>query len=437
MLSRNADSLVDTGVVHVRAGRGGRGAISFRREKFVPRGGPDGGNGGNGGHVFFRADPRKNTLIDFTRKRSFQADNGEHGGSSNRTGKDGENTVVSVPVGTVIYDMETSEMIADLDRPWSTVCVARGGKGGRGNSSFASATRQTPRHSEEGVPGESRSLRLELKLLADAAIIGMPNVGKSSFIARVSNATPKIANYHFTTIIPTLGVVEAEGTSFLLADVPGLIKGAHLGSGLGTTFLKHVERCSVLLHMVDISESEERIAAQDYADLRNELKEYDSRLIQLPEIVLGNKTDLISDDILKRRVAEFKKATGLELIPVSVATGYNIDEVLRAVVSALGKESRALRSFADEPPALPEVSPVTRTRPDDTDYCIDKDSQGRFVVSGPVVDYYTTMVRFQTKKTEELLRVLERGELTRRLIDAGISEGDTVLVGDAEFEFKY
>ena len=437
MLSRNADSLVDTGVVHVRAGRGGSGAISFRREKYVPRGGPDGGNGGNGGHVFFRADPRKNTLIEFTRKKRFQADNGEHGGPSNRTGKDGENTIVSVPVGTVVYDMETSEIIADLDRPWATVCTARGGKGGRGNASFASATRQTPRHSEEGVPGEVRSLRLELKLLADAAIIGMPNVGKSSFIARVSNATPKIANYHFTTIIPNLGVVETEDITFLLADVPGLIKGAHLGSGLGTTFLKHVERCSVLLHMVDISESEGRIVAEDYSDLREELKDYDSRLIQLPEIILGNKTDLISEDILTRRIEEFKSSTGLEIIPVSVATGYNIDEVLRVVVSALGRESKALRSFTDEPPALPEASPVTRTRPEDTDYSIKKDSQGRYVVAGPVVDYYTTMVRYQTKRTEELLRVLERGGLTRRLIDAGISEGDTVVVGEAEFEFKY
>ncbi len=436
MLSSNVDSLVDTGTVHVNAGHGGSGAISFRREKYVPRGGPDGGTGGDGGHVFFRADPRRSTLIEFARKKKFEAENGEPGGPAKRFGKDGNSVVVAVPVGTVIYDAHTSEQIADLDQAWSSVCVARGGRGGRGNAFFSSSTQQTPRYAEEGVPGESRTVRLELKLLADAAIIGMPNVGKSSFISRVSNATPKIASYHFTTLTPTLGVVHSEGSSYLLADVPGLIKGAHAGSGLGTGFLKHIERCSVLLHMLDLSESEERDFVQDYLDLREELALYDERLVRLPEVILGNKSDLVSSNLAEKRAKEFCRRTGEAILPISVATGANIDNALRSLVSLLGKESRALRSFAGDAPPLPEVTPLSRRKPDDSDFSISRDSGGRYVIAGPVVNYYLTMLKSQTDEKNELLRALERGRLTERLKEAGIAEGETVVLGDAEFEFR-
>jgi GTP-binding protein len=328
---------VDEAKIYVKAGHGGHGCGSFRREKFVPKGGPDGGDGGKGGDVIFRATESHHTLLDLKYKQHQIAKNGGHGSGNHRTGKSAEDLEIAVPVGTIIKNFETGEEIADLSRTGQTFIVAHGGIGGKGNAHFTTSTHQTPRFAQEGMEGEEFTLKLELKLLADVGILGFPNAGKSTFISRVSAAKPKIADYPFTTLTPHLGVVKySDSRSFVLADIPGLISGAHDGSGMGIKFLKHVERTSLLLHIIDISMEPNTNAWSNFSAINEELEHYNLELLKKPQIVALNKIDLpyVRDNV-KKEVVLFKKK-GIILHSFSAVTGEGIKEILNQIIKQLG-----------------------------------------------------------------------------------------------------
>ena len=327
---------VDEAKIYVKAGHGGRGCVSFRREKFVPKGGPDGGDGGKGGDVIFHATESHHTLLDLKYKQHQIAKNGGHGSGNHRTGKSAEDIEVAVPVGTIIKNFETGEVLADLSKPKQTFIVARGGIGGKGNAHFTTSTHQTPRFAQDGMEGEEFTLKLELKLLADVGILGFPNAGKSTFISRVSAAKPKIADYPFTTLTPHLGVVKyLDSKSFVIADIPGLISGAHDGMGMGIKFLKHIERTSVLLHILDISMEPNTNAWSNFTAINNELEHYNRELMEKPQIVALNKIDLpyVKENV-KKEVALFKKK-GIILHPFSAVTGEGIKEILNKIITKL------------------------------------------------------------------------------------------------------
>ncbi|HHV62381.1 MAG TPA: GTPase ObgE [Firmicutes bacterium] len=327
---------IDTAKIFVKAGDGGPGCVSFRREKYVPRGGPDGGDGGDGGDVIVRVDPGLTTLMDFRYRRHYKAERGQRGMGSNMSGRDGEDLVIRVPPGTVIRDAETGEEIADLVEIGDSVVVARGGRGGRGNARFVTPTRRAPRIAEEGKPGEERWLLLELKLLADVGLVGLPNVGKSTLISRISAARPKIADYPFTTLVPNLGVVALEGgRSFVVADMPGLISGAHKGAGLGHEFLRHVERTRVLAHVLDLSCPAGRDPIEDFNIINNELALHDPGLLKRPMVVVGNKLDSPGAIDTFERVKAYCKSKNLEVYGVSALTGEGVKEFLYALAGLL------------------------------------------------------------------------------------------------------
>lgn len=320
---------VDYVKIQVKAGDGGRGCVSFRREKFVPRGGPNGGDGGRGGHVILRTDRELNTLYDFRYRKEYNAERGEHGKGSNKHGRDGEDLIIPVPVGTVVRDAETNEVVADLDHENQELIVVRGGRGGLGNAHFATATRQAPKFAQPGEPGEARQLTLELKLLADVGLIGLPNAGKSTLISVISAARPKIADYPFTTLIPNLGVVKLEDfRSFVVADIPGLIEGAHRGAGLGFQFLRHVERTSLLLHLVDCSDLLTSDPVEDFEKINRELVLYSPELEHKPMAVAGTKTDLAHEKARLNKLRDYCTAKGLDFFALSAATGEGVRELV-------------------------------------------------------------------------------------------------------------
>lgn len=438
MLTGERGSLVDTGRIYVKAGNGGNGSISFRREKYIPFGGPDGGDGGNGGHVFFFATTRRNTLVDFRRKKKFLAEDGENGSGSNMYGKNGNDLIIEVPVGTIIYDANTEEVLGDLSNPGEAICVARGGSGGRGNVKFTSSVNQAPRIAESGVEGEERELYLELKMLADVALIGFPNVGKSTIISRISNAKPKIANYHFTTLVPNLGVVMIDsGLGYIVADVPGLIKGANEGYGLGHSFLRHVERCRLLVHVLDIAETEGRDFIEDYHDIREELKLYNESISHNQEIIVGNKSDVIPEDLLETRIKKFEEKTGKKIIPVSAVTGMNINEFKDILWKELKDKTSFLEKYNSKLELkLPKVEPLTVKAPEPTAFTVSKDQEGNYVVDGPYIKYYLEHMRNQNDPARSLIQKLEATNLTLKLLEAGIQEGDTVIINGKEYEFE-
>ena len=334
---------IDEATITVRSGHGGKGCVSFRREKFVPRGGPDGGNGGRGGDVILVADFHLATLIDQTYQRIAAAQDGKPGSGANRSGANGAEKIVKLPIGTVVTDADSHEVLADLDDPGARVVIARGGRGGRGNAFFSTPTRQTPRFAQPGEPGEERRVRLELKLLADVAIIGLPNAGKSTLISRISAAHPKIADYPFTTLIPNLGVVRVqEERSFVVADVPGLIEGAHAGAGLGHRFLRHVERSRALLHLVDVSEADPEAAIEAWRVVRRELALYDPLLAARTEIVALSKIDALADrestlGAMKRTFAPL----GVEPLAISAVSGEGIDPLVKGLADIVERERKA------------------------------------------------------------------------------------------------
>ncbi len=330
---------IDEAKIYVKAGDGGRGCVSFRREKFVPHGGPDGGNGGLGGDVIIRAESSHRTLLDLKYKQHHVAKHGGHGEGSNRTGKNSPDVEIIVPVGTLIKDADTGELLADLAVEGQSCIVAKGGAGGRGNAWFATSTNQAPRHAQAGIKGEERWIKLELKLLADVGIIGLPNVGKSTFISKVSAVRPKIADYPFTTLVPHLGVVKyGNHATFVIADIPGLIKGAHGGMGMGTRFLRHIERTSVLLHILDISDESYSNAWQDYETVNRELILFNPALMEKPQVVAINKIDLpITRERIKKEIDIFER-NGIKILAFSAITGEGIDTVINEITKALHME---------------------------------------------------------------------------------------------------
>jgi GTP-binding protein len=318
---------IDEAKITVKAGYGGHGCIAFRREKFVPRGGPSGGDGGNGGSVYLASDPHENTLLKFRFNHMFRADRGRHGEGSNRHGRNGQDLEVKVPVGTVVYDDATGQMLHDFDQPQQRVLIATGGRGGHGNAHFASSVNRAPQKAQDGMPGEEKTLRLELKLLADVGLVGYPNVGKSTLISRISAARPKIADYPFTTLEPHLGVVSLDtDKTFVVADIPGLIEGAHLGHGLGIQFLRHIERCRLLLHLVDVSPMSERDPIDEYLAIESELAEHNPDLARKPTIVVATKLDVAVPEKL-RKLERWCGQKKLDMVRISSVTGEGLEEL--------------------------------------------------------------------------------------------------------------
>ena len=327
---------LDQTKISIKAGDGGSGCMAFRREKYVPRGGPSGGDGGRGGHVYLESTLRHNTLIQFRYKHIFEAERGEHGMGSNCHGRDGEDLIIQVPVGTMVFDEDQQEMVHDFSQPDERILFCVGGRGGRGNAQFATSTNRAPRRWETGFPGESLNLRLELKLLADVGLVGFPNVGKSTLISRISAARPKIGDYPFTTLQPNLGVVELEDfKSFVVADMPGLIEGAHLGHGLGLQFLKHIERTKLLVHLVDLSDQHGRDPVDDFETVNRELNEFNDMMLKKPMLLVGSKLDAMDDPNRLEKLKLLAKSKGLEFQSISAATGVGIQDLKNKVAQLL------------------------------------------------------------------------------------------------------
>lgn len=422
---------VDIVKIHIAAGNGGHGAVSFRREKYIPAGGPDGGDGGRGGDIIFEADPGMKTLMDFRYKKHYRAQNGQNGAGYNRTGRDGEDLVLKVPVGTIIRDLENEAIIADLTTAGQRAVVAKGGRGGRGNSRYTSSVRQAPTFAENGYDGEEKHLVLELKLLADVGLIGFPNVGKSTILSVVTGAKPKIANYPFTTLTPNLGVVQLpRGRSFVLADIPGLIEGAHEGVGLGHDFLRHIERTRLLIHVLDVSGSEGRDPIEDFRQVNYELARYSSKLASRPQLVAANKTDLPGAMEKLTQVKEVLEKEGYEVFAVSAAANRGLDELLE-------RASRLIDSIEQQPQETIEQTKKMRYyrfKPEKP-YTIEK-VDGVFVVTGNWVD--RLMVGINVDRDESLKyfqKVIRKRGIIDELKKMGISEGDTVRIGHTEFEY--
>ena len=421
---------VDKAVITVKAGDGGNGAVSFHREKYVAAGGPDGGDGGRGGNIVFKVDTGLNTLADFRYKRKYTAPAGQTGGAKRCFGKAGEDLVITVPEGTLIFDDETGRLMADMtaEKPF---IAAKGGRGGWGNAHFATPTRQVPRFAKPGTPGESYTLRLELKLLADVGLVGFPNVGKSSLISAVSEAKPQVANYHFTTITPVLGVVRvAERQSFVMADIPGIIEGAAEGVGLGHDFLRHIERCRVLVHVVDIAGSEGRDPLEDFDKINHELAAFDSELAARPMIVAGNKCDLATEE-QQAAFAAAMEARGFAYFPIMAPIAHGTDALIKHLAAMLQTLPPPTR-FEPQAEVLPDVETLR-----DRSVQI-KNEDGVFFVEAPWLLRLMRGVNFDDSESLQYFeKVLRSAGVIDALTDAGVAEGDTVCIYDFEFEFVY
>lgn len=420
--------------IYAQAGKGGNGAISFRHEKYVAAGGPDGGDGGRGGDVYFKVDPDANTLIEFRFKKKFKAENGENGQGARKYGKSAEDLYIPVPIGTVIKDAETNQVLADLSTPGQEALILKGGRGGLGNSHFATATRQAPRFAQDGEPGEEKELVLELKLLADVGLIGFPNVGKSTFLSKVTSATPKIANYHFTTIEPNLGVVTSKyGDSFVIADIPGIIEGASDGVGLGIQFLRHIERTRLLLHFIDVSGTEGRDPVKDYQVINDELKDYSEKLSHRTQIIVANKSDIAQDDDNYKKLADIAEKNGQKIFKISAATGEGVEELMNYV-------SKTLKELPKEDlidVATPsEGEKVYRLETKKEPFEISKE-KGVWIVKGEDVDKIIRKVNITDYESLFFLhRKLNELGLDKALKKAGIHDGDTVKIGNYEMEWE-
>ena len=419
---------VDIAKIMIKAGDGGNGAVSFHREKYVAAGGPDGGDGGKGGNIVFKVDDNLSTLADFRYKRKYVAQNGEGGRGKRCYGKSALDLVIKVPRGTIIKDVESGRLIADLSTDDEQI-IAKGGKGGWGNAHFATPTRQTPRFAKPGTPGESLEVQLELKLLADVGLLGFPNVGKSTLISVVSEAKPNIANYHFTTLTPVLGVVRVQdGKSFVMADIPGIIEGAWEGVGLGHKFLRHIERCRLLVHIVDVSGSEGRNPKEDFEIINAELKKFNPELAERPMVVAGNKCDLATDEQVEE-FKEFIESKGYEFYPIMAAIRHGVDPLLNSVVEKLSKLP-PIKQFEIEPVYLTPVEEFSKNKVEIEE--IDR----AFFVKGEWLLKLIMSVNFDdTESLQYFQRVLMNTGVIDALRDAGIEEGDTVNMYDLEFDF--
>ena len=424
-----AAPFVDTAKITVRSGNGGNGVVSFHREKYVANGGPDGGDGGRGGNIIVQADNHMSTLMDFRYKRKYTAGNGSDGAGKRCTGKDGENLVIRVPKGTVIRDAETNEIICDMSQE-EPFALCRGGRGGWGNQHFATPTRQVPRFAKAGLPGESRDVILELKLLADVGLVGFPNVGKSTLLSVVSRAQPKIANYHFTTLFPNLGVVYVEeGVSFVLADIPGIIEGAAGGAGLGHDFLRHIDRCRLLIHVVDVSGSEGRDPVEDFEAINAELAQYSPELASRKMLVCANKADIMEDPALLDKLRAHVEAQGLELFVISAAAHQGTRELVRKTAQELQSLPPVTvyePTYVPRPPEVDTSSEVTIERYDET-----------WVVEGPWLQRLIANVNFSDYESRSWFdKILRQSGLFDKLESMGIQDGDIVSLYDLEFEYQ-
>ncbi len=420
---------IDEVTIKVEAGRGGDGCTSFRREKYVPEGGPDGGNGGRGSDITFKVDEGLRTLLDLRYMKTIKGHKGENGSGKTQNGKGAENVIIKVPLGTVVKDVDTGFIIADLTNKNDEVIVANGGRGGRGNKAFATATHPAPDISEKGEPGEEKTLKVELKLLADVGLVGMPSVGKSTILSMISAAKPKIAAYHFTTLSPNLGVVKTnDNRSFVVADLPGLIEGASKGEGLGDRFLRHIERTKVIAHVIDMSGYEGREPYDDYVTINNELKSYSSNLLSKPQIIIANKMDI---EGAKEKLNEFKSKVDVPIYEVSALEGKGLDEVLIALADILDKtpsmplydedafESHVLYKFKSEKPFV--INHV----------------KDEWIVTGKEVERLFKMTKFSSvDATIRFARKLKTLGVDEELKKLGAKEGDIVKILDFEFEYK-
>lgn len=424
---------IDTAKIFVKSGDGGHGCISFRREKYVPLGGPDGGDGGRGGDVVFKVDTNITTLLDFKYKKKFVADKGTNGEGSKCYGKDGSKLIIKVPMGTIIRDIETNKIMADLSHSDDEFVVCRGGKGGKGNVKFATPTRQAPNFAEPGMPGEERWVGLELKLLADVGLLGFPNVGKSTFLSVVTKAKPKIANYHFTTLKPNLGVVAVKGIEpFVMADIPGIIEGASEGVGLGIDFLRHIERTRLLIHVVDISGLEGRDPIEDFKKINEELKKYNVKLWDRPQIVVANKCDMLYDESVYENFKKAVQEMGYnKVFKMSAATSQGIEAVMQEASKLLKEIPLTDLEIADDERFIPEEKRFTYTINE-----VEEDGLRVFVVEGTFVDRLLLAVNVNEPDSLRYFhKVLKNKGIFDELREMGIEDGDVVRVNDFEFEY--
>lgn len=423
----------DYAKVNVKAGDGGNGIVAFRREKYVPKGGPAGGDGGCGGSIILRADEGLRTLIDFRYQTHYKGKRGEHGSGAKQHGRSADDIVLRVPVGTVVRDADTKKLLGDLRHHGQEIVVAQGGRGGRGNARFVSSTHRAPAFAENGEKGEERWITLELKLLADVGLVGFPNVGKSTIISRVSAAKPKIANYHFTTLEPNLGMVRVDaGRSFVIADVPGLVEGATEGAGLGHRFLRHVERTRVLVHVVDLSGSEGRDPLDDLAIIRGELERYAPQLNEKPMVIVANKVDLMSDEDRDAALARLQEAyPDVRIFPMSAATDSDLNDLvyhLADVLDAIGPVEYSEEDFepVEEEPAKKKEAPfrVLKVAPD------------AYEVVGPEIEGLVNRTQFERDEAvERFMKILDNMGIEKALREAGIQDGDTVIVGPMALDY--
>ena len=423
------NSFIDKARITVRAGNGGGGAVAFHREKYVAAGGPDGGDGGRGGNIVLTVDPHMSTLMDFRYKRKYVAENGMPGQGNRKTGKDGEDLTIRVPRGTVVRDTETGEIICDMAGQDSFV-LCRGGKGGWGNQHFATPTRQVPHFAKAGLPGQERDVTLELKLLADVGLVGFPNVGKSTLLSVVTRAQPKIANYHFTTLSPNLGVVALEeGISFVLADIPGIIEGASQGAGLGHDFLRHIDRCRLLIHVVDVSGSEGRDPVEDFDQINEELAQYSPELAKRPMIVAGNKVDIAEDRAGLEALRAHVEELGLPFFEMSAAAHQGTRELMYAAARQL-QELPPITVY--EPTYVERPPQVDMTEPPTVEVI-----DGTWVVDGPWLRQLMANVNFGDFESRNWFeRQLRDSGLFARLEEMGIQDGDIVCLYNLEFEYQ-
>ncbi len=424
----------DRARIFIRSGKGGDGHVSFRREKYVPDGGPDGGDGGRGGDLIFEVDPGMTTLADYRHKRKFSAGNGENGGKRRCAGAQGESLTLKVPPGTVIKDAETGKVILDMGNRTEPVVLLRGGRGGKGNMHYATSTMQAPRYAQPGQEGKELTVSLELKTIADVGLLGFPNVGKSTFLSRVTNARPKIANYPFTTLSPNLGVVELdEGAGFVIADIPGIIEGASEGVGLGFEFLRHIERTKVMIHLVDGASVEGRDPVEDIRAINRELSAYDPELAKKPQVIAANKMDALTQEereILLELLADAFEGENVTIFPISAVTGEGVRELLWHVY-------HILQELPPEPVEFEQEFFMDLVEEDTAaQILVEMEKPGVYSVSGPKVERMLGYTNLESEKGFEFFqKFMRENNVLKQLIDLGIEEGDTVKVCELEFDY--
>lgn len=424
---------IDSSDIYIKSGKGGDGAVSFRREKYIPDGGPDGGDGGKGGSIIFEVDEGINTLNDYRYKRKYVAQNGENGGTRKCFGKDGKDLILKVPLGTIIKDTESDKVIVDMSEKDKRVVLLKGGRGGKGNQHFATSTNQAPKYARPGQEALELNITLELKVIADVGLVGFPNVGKSTILSRVSNAKPKIANYHFTTLSPNLGVVDLPETDgFVIADIPGLIEGASEGVGLGHEFLKHIERTRIIIHVVDAASTEGRDPIEDIKIINKELSAYSEYLANLPQVIAANKIDAIYGDdrneILEKLRNEFEPE-GIKVFPISAVSGEGIKELLYYIKDQLDKIDKEPVIFEPEYDIQPKMAV-------DNSFEVYKEAEGNFVVEGPKIERMLNTTNLESEKGFNFFqKFLKDNGILDKLDKLGIEEGDTVRLYGWEFEY--